>query len=138
MTEVGGARPPATVFESRLLDGRGAVHRFELELGPGRVSAFAFRTKGGARAYVNACPHFGVPLDGRGGDLFDRARRYLVCGTHGALFKLEDGACIQGPCMGDRLDALEIVEVFGACQVFVPLALERAPVARLSFKMQGA
>jgi hypothetical protein len=36
--------------------------------------------------------------------------------------------------MGDRLDALEIVEVFGACQVFVPAALERDLVARLSVK----
>jgi hypothetical protein len=36
--------------------------------------------------------------------------------------------------MGDRLDALEIVEVFGACQGFVPAALERDLVARLSVK----
>ena len=134
MPEVAALRRPATVFESRLLDGRGTVHRFELVFEPGLVSAFAFRSRGVARAYVNACPHFGVPLDGRGGELFDRARRHLVCGTHGALFKREDGVCVQGPCMGDRLDALEIVEVFGACQVFVPAALERDLVARLSVK----
>jgi len=138
MTGVGCPRRPATIFESRRLDGRGTVHRFDLVLELGAVSAFAFRSRGVARAYVNACPHFGVPLDGRGGDLFDRARRHLVCGTHGARFKLDDGVCVQGPCMGDRLEALEIVEVFGACQVFVPPALERDLVARLSVRTPGA
>ena len=28
---------------------------------------------------------------------------YIMCATHGALFEIEDGDCIAGPCAGDRL-----------------------------------
>ena len=30
-----------------------------------------------------------------------------MCATHGALFEVETGLCIDGPCMGDYLKPLQ-------------------------------
>jgi nitrite reductase/ring-hydroxylating ferredoxin subunit len=58
-------------------------------------------------AYVNACPHFGIPLDvGRGITTF---RKHVLCANHYAVFRFEDGACIEGPCLGASLDRIPIV-----------------------------
>jgi nitrite reductase/ring-hydroxylating ferredoxin subunit len=54
-------------------------------------------------AYRNECPHRGTPLDIRPDDFLDRERRHIVCATHGAIFRKEDGYCLAGPCAGDRL-----------------------------------
>ena len=40
---------------------------------------------------------------------FDSRGKYLMCGTHGAVFRPEDGACIEGPCTGRALDTVEIL-----------------------------
>jgi len=122
---------PSAAFPAESVASRGAVHHFEVRFDAGSVPAFAVRTSNGIRAYINACPHFGVRLDARGEGLFDARRRHLVCGTHGALFRPQDGRCTQGPCLGDHLDALELVELFGTCQVFVPSALAAALQERL-------
>lgn len=34
---------------------------------------------------------------------FDRTGALLLCGTHGALFRPDDGVCVAGPCVGHRL-----------------------------------
>jgi nitrite reductase/ring-hydroxylating ferredoxin subunit len=31
-----------------------------------------------------------------------------LCTTHGALFRVEDGHCLSGPCEGKRLTAIAI------------------------------
>ena len=53
--------------------------------------------------YVNACPHWGAPLDITPGQFLDRDRRHILCSTHGAVFRIEDGRCIKGPCLGAGL-----------------------------------
>lgn len=59
-------------------------------------------------AYRNRCPHRGTPLDWRPDDFLDLAREHLVCATHGALFRLEDGFCVAGPCEGDGLSKVQV------------------------------
>ena len=54
--------------------------------------------------YVNACPHIGVSLDWTPNDFLTRDGANIVCSTHGALFVIDTGLCIQGPCKGDRLE----------------------------------
>ena len=49
-------------------------------------------------AYQNRCPHLGVPLEWQPNQFLNHMRDYIICGTHGALFRLEDGFCIRGPC----------------------------------------
>lgn len=62
----------------------------------------------GSRVWVyrNRCPHRGTPLDWLPDRLLDAAGEYLVCASHGALFRIEDGHCVAGPCTGDALDSL--------------------------------
>lgn len=63
---------------------------------------------GALRAYVNRCKHLPIPIDGGSRRFFDDDRRHLMCGTHGALFRREDGYCVSGPCRGRSLEALSV------------------------------
>lgn len=60
------------------------------------------------RAYLNECRHIPVPLDGGSGYVLDHTKRFLMCGTHGALYQRRDGLCVTGPCRGERLLPLTI------------------------------
>jgi nitrite reductase/ring-hydroxylating ferredoxin subunit len=53
--------------------------------------------------YLNSCPHLGSPLDIRPGHFLSLDRRHIQCSTHGALFRIEDGFCVSGPCAGASL-----------------------------------
>jgi nitrite reductase/ring-hydroxylating ferredoxin subunit len=58
--------------------------------------------------YENACPHIGTPLDWTPDRFLSVDGRYLICATHGAEFTIETGACISGPCRGDRLTPVKV------------------------------
>lgn len=71
---------------------------------PGRfIGAFAVRRGAAVFAYLNACPHLGVPLDIVPNRFLDARGRHIRCATHGALFRIADGHCLKGPCAGGRL-----------------------------------
>lgn len=53
--------------------------------------------------YLNSCPHQGTPLDTFPDKFLDQSGNFLVCSTHGARFRTEDGLCVWGPCEGTRL-----------------------------------
>ena len=61
-----------------------------------------------ARVYVNSCPHLGVPLDWAPDRFLSRDGSLIVCATHGAVFRIENGACLHGPCYGDRLEPVTV------------------------------
>ena len=69
--------------------------------------------RGTPRCFVNRCRHLPIPLDAGSREFLDRKRRYLVCNTHGAMYRLSDGVCERGPCVGERLEALPLVEQEG-------------------------
>jgi nitrite reductase/ring-hydroxylating ferredoxin subunit len=46
----------------------------------------------------------------------------LVCGTHGATYRLRDGHCIEGPCEGLALERLKVRSVDGDLYVCPPEA----------------
>lgn len=54
-------------------------------------------------AYLNRCPHTGGPLDWLQGQFLAAEPGYIQCATHGALFRVEDGYCVDGPCVGASL-----------------------------------
>lgn len=54
-------------------------------------------------AYLNRCPHLGVPLNWQADDFMDSEAVFIRCATHGALFEPQTGLCIQGPCRGESL-----------------------------------
>lgn len=63
----------------------------------------AVRKRGQLYLYENSCPHRSIPLEWVPDQFLDRDKHYLQCATHGALFKIEDGRCIAGPCVDDGL-----------------------------------
>ena len=90
-------------------EGRG----FEIGEGAEALSLFVVREGEAAYAYVNACPHMGTPLnwggfDGSGGHFVSAASGNILCATHGAEFRVEDGHCLAGPCLGQGLQPAEI------------------------------
>jgi len=60
------------------------------------------------RCYRNVCPHAGVPLDWVPNKFLNRARTHIHCQAHGALFEIDDGYCVEGPCAGDSLMRLAV------------------------------
>lgn len=67
--------------------------------------------------YYNSCPHTGGPLDFKPGRFLSLDKRHIQCSTHGALFRLEDGRCIFGPCAGEALRPVESTIRGGAVYV---------------------
>jgi nitrite reductase/ring-hydroxylating ferredoxin subunit len=56
-------------------------------------------------AYENRCPHQGTPLETFPDKFLNEDASLLICSTHGARFRIEDGVCVAGPCLGARLKA---------------------------------
>jgi nitrite reductase/ring-hydroxylating ferredoxin subunit len=74
----------------------------------GQRTVIALNTHAGYRVYLNRCPHLFIPLNWGDNVNLDNEGKYLRCETHGALFTLEDGDCILGPCKGEALWALDV------------------------------
>jgi nitrite reductase/ring-hydroxylating ferredoxin subunit len=74
---------------------------------PPRRSILVVVDAEGPRAFYNVCRHLPVPLSiGAELPLEDGD---LVCQTHGARFRTDDGACVEGPCEGDALEPVPVV-----------------------------
>jgi nitrite reductase/ring-hydroxylating ferredoxin subunit len=96
----------------RLGEGQGV--RFALVLDGVPEEAFAVRWRGAVHAYVNRCRHQSLPLDFGDAQFFDENMDALVCCHHGARYRPDTGACLDGPCAGGRLTALALEERDGA------------------------
>lgn len=73
------------------------------------MPVLAVRKNGAVYAYHNSCPHIGVPLEWLPDQFLDSEGELIQCATHGALFVIETGACIAGPCVGESLEPLPLV-----------------------------
>ena len=72
----------------------------------GFTGLMAIRRGNAVFVYVNSCPHIGTPLDWTPNRFLSRDGRTIVCATHGAQFRIDDGVCINGPCIGDSLESV--------------------------------
>ena len=81
---------------------------FSLGQGLSLREIFVVRSGGEVRAYENACPHTGGPLDWVPDQFLSYDRTHILCATHGALFRVGDGHCIHGPCAGKSLVSVAI------------------------------
>jgi nitrite reductase/ring-hydroxylating ferredoxin subunit len=84
----------------------------------GFTGLFAIRRGDDVVVYVNSCPHLGVPLDWVPDRFLSPSGDRIVCATHGAEFRVTDGQCTHGPCLGDRLEPVMIEIKAGV--IFVP------------------
>lgn len=69
---------------------------------------FAVKKQGQIYVYKNSCPHLGVELEYEEDNFLDKSGKYIECATHGALFLIDSGHCISGPCKGGSLSAMQI------------------------------
>jgi nitrite reductase/ring-hydroxylating ferredoxin subunit len=92
----------------------GAGLRFRVVLDGVEWPAFAVRYRGQVYAYLNTCRHQGLELDFGDGRFFDEAYDALVCCHHGARYRPDSGQCVEGPCLGARLTALQLEQREGA------------------------
>lgn len=72
------------------------------------------RREGRVYAYRNRCPHRGIPLEWQPDQFLDVSGSLIQCATHGALFVIESGECVAGPCAGESLIPLSSQERDGA------------------------
>lgn len=54
-------------------------------------------------AYRNSCPHIGMNLEFSENKFLDSDNKYIQCSMHGALFEIDSGLCIHGPCLNQHL-----------------------------------
>lgn len=82
----------------------------ELEWGEGDwpASFFVVRRGGDVRAYLNRCPHAGHELNLRGNEFLTSDGDLILCRSHGARFRIDDGLCVFGPCPGAFLRAVGV------------------------------
>ena len=73
-----------------------------------RQEIFLIRRGSTVYGYRNVCPHKGTNLDWSPDEFVDESGQYIQCATHGALFVVEDGLCVQGPCLGASLQPVPI------------------------------
>ncbi len=59
-------------------------------------------------AYRNICPHVGAPLNWQSSSFLNRDKDFIQCSLHGALFKINSGQCVAGPCRGSNLMPVSI------------------------------
>jgi len=81
----------------------GQAKEFTFGEGKRPFSMIMHRHKGNVRAWVNACPHFQLPLNAQPDRFLNKNATKLTCAHHYARFNPESGECIEGPCMGDKL-----------------------------------
>ena len=99
-----------------------------------RASILLTRVRDQVYAYLNRCPHLGVPLQWQEQELLDPERQFIRCATHGALFEKHSGLCIQGPCRGESLWQFECRVVAG----FVCLDEDELPLAGSAHQPRNA
>lgn len=85
--------------------------------GRGKDSLFVVRQGEQLRAYLNSCPHLDVPLQYRKDRFLSADGSRIVCYAHGAQFLPDNGLCVHGPCLGERLSALPWRETDGWLEV---------------------
>lgn len=76
---------------------------FEFGQGSERLEFIALRRGDLIRVFINECPHQGTPLEIFPDRFLTRDGKYLLCSTHGAEFRFDDGLCLKGPCKGQAL-----------------------------------
>jgi nitrite reductase/ring-hydroxylating ferredoxin subunit len=76
-----------------------------------------------AFCYLNRCPHTGSPLDWMPDQFLSLDKNHIQCATHAALFRIDDGVCISGPCNGDALTPVPVVVESG--KVILPARVLR-------------
>lgn len=81
----------------------GAARNYVLQLRAGRFHGFVVRQGATVVGYVDRCPHMGLPLAQTLDAYLTPDGSAITCSWHAALFAIDDGRCLGGPCPGQSL-----------------------------------
>jgi nitrite reductase/ring-hydroxylating ferredoxin subunit len=101
-----------------LTDGQTVKFRFR-ERGDDK-EGFVIRHGGRLFAYRNECRHIPMTMDWVENRFLSRDRCYIQCATHGALYQIDTGVCVDGPPAGEKLRRFEVFERGGEIVVTLP------------------
>jgi nitrite reductase/ring-hydroxylating ferredoxin subunit len=75
-----------------------------------RRKVIVLRRNGRLFGWLDACPHYpgGTPMAWKSDAYLNGEGTHLACHSHGALFDMETGDCVLGPCLGQRLTQVEL------------------------------
>jgi len=85
----------------------GSATNATIELADGHRHLILTRKGDKVNVFLNSCPHTGVRLDWKVGVFLTVDKVHLQCSTHGALFELDSGFCVAGPCINQCLVKLQ-------------------------------
>ena len=91
---------PIPLCNSGELAEGGLAVPFDVIFGGYTCRAFAVRWQGGVHAYLNRCAHVPMEMDWQPNRFFDDSGQWLLCSTHGAVYRPDTGECGGGPCRG--------------------------------------
>lgn len=74
----------------------------------GGQSFFVVRQQQRFYAYENRCPHLGIELNWLPDGFLSLDQSLIQCSTHGAMFVIDSGECVAGPCLGRYLQPLPV------------------------------
>ena len=80
----------------------------------GELKLLAVRKDATVHVYENRCPHRGVGLEWVADQFLDSSGSLIQCATHGALFLIDSGECVAGPCAGQALRNVAAIERDGS------------------------
>jgi nitrite reductase/ring-hydroxylating ferredoxin subunit len=81
----------------------GKARSFVVELKDGRCFGFVVRRGHAVFGYIDQCAHLGLPLAQALDQYLTPDGRLIQCSWHGALYKVDSGRCVGGPCVGQAL-----------------------------------
>ena len=80
-----------------------SARNFVLQIRDAYFHGFVVRHGDEVIGYVDRCPHQGLPLSQKLDAYLTDDKSLIQCSWHGALFRVDDGVCVGGPCGGARL-----------------------------------
>lgn len=82
----------------------------EFTIGTGDWPFRGFVVRQGDRvyAYQNLCRHAGHPLNWQPDSFLTEDGRRIICASHAAIYDIESGVCVAGPCPGEKLRAVAV------------------------------
>lgn len=103
------------------IDESGPASHFTVNvlMGNENIDVLVLKAGDAWRVYRNVCPHQGRRLDYAPGKVLCKDGK-LICPAHGAVFEIAGGRCLQGPCLGESLQALACETVPEGIRVYWP------------------
>lgn len=102
------APAPGTVLARLAEIPDGGAREFSFGNGLNTWRMFVLRRGEALYGYLNLCPHYSLPLNHSDNEFMSRDGSRIMCRQHLALFRVEDGACLDGACDGRSLDLVPL------------------------------